>query len=131
MYLDEEETDTHSDEGSDTVKFGSQAFPLFNFTYMDQKLKDIDGFDGFAPRYTLVTKLTKDDKKTHLKTSAVLFIIDSKREIDIGLGRYFSQKVIESGGCMVSNNALKYLGVEEGGTIKIGLPPQMIEAFLK
>ena len=38
-------------------------------------------------------------------------IIDSKREVDIGLGRYFSQTVLGDGDIMVSNAALRHLQI--------------------
>ncbi len=38
-------------------------------------------------------------------------IIDSKREVDIGLGRYFSQTVLGEGDIMVSNAALRHMQI--------------------
>jgi hypothetical protein len=49
----------------------------------------MDEFDGFAPRWTLITKL-RNVSNPLFNTSTLLLVVDSKKEIDIGLGRYFS-----------------------------------------
>ena len=85
---------------SDIVNFNNLS--LFNVSVFDKKLQGLPGFEGFAPRYTLITRL-RNLTDSLLNTSAMLVVIDSKREIDIGLGRYFSQKVMGKGDIMVSN----------------------------
>jgi len=59
------------------------------FDVFEKKLKDLSGFEGFAPRWTLITKL-RNITNPLLNSSSLLLVIDSKKEVDIGLGRYFS-----------------------------------------
>jgi hypothetical protein len=56
----------------DHVSFGGLKF--LNFEYFDKKTKNLPGFEGFAPRYTLVTRL-RNIQNTRLNTSALFLII--------------------------------------------------------
>jgi hypothetical protein len=56
----------------DHVSFGGLKF--LNFEYFDKKTKNLPGFEGFAPRYTLVTRL-RNIKNSRLNTSALFLII--------------------------------------------------------
>lgn len=58
----------------DHVSFGGLKF--LNFEYFDKKTKNLPGFEGFAPRYTLVTRL-RNIQNTKLNTSALFLIIVS------------------------------------------------------
>lgn len=78
------------------------------------------GFDGFAPRWTLITRL-RNISNPLLNSSALLVVIDSKREVDIGLGRYFSQTIMGTNDVMVSNSALRYLGINPNNKEEIEL----------
>ena len=44
---------TNDDSGSDIFLGGF----LLNFTYFEKRVKDLKGFEGFSPRYTLIGKL--------------------------------------------------------------------------
>lgn len=76
---------------SDVIEIGS--FKILNFDVLNKKLEDMPGFDGFTPRWTLITRLRNTTDSLY-NTSALLVVIDSKREVDIGLGRYFSQTIM-------------------------------------
>jgi hypothetical protein len=58
----------------DHVSFGGLKF--LNFEFFDKKTKNLPGFEGFAPRYTLVTRL-RNIQETKLNTSALFLIIVS------------------------------------------------------
>ena len=58
----------------DHVSFGGLKF--LNFEYFDKKTKNLPGFEGFAPRYTLVTRL-RNIQNPRLNTSALFLIIVS------------------------------------------------------
>lgn len=53
------------------------GFNLLNFTNFEQKLKNLPGFDGFSPRYTLIGKIraVKDDPSLARNTSAIVMIV--------------------------------------------------------
>lgn len=80
------------------------------FDVFEKKLQNMKGFDGFSPRWTLITRL-RNMTNPLLNSSSLLLVIDSKREVDIGLGRYFSQTILGENDIMVSNTALRYLGI--------------------
>jgi hypothetical protein len=61
--------------GSDIVNFN--GFTLFNFTDFEVKLKNLGGFEGFTPRYTVITRL-RNTTNAFLNTSAILIVIVSK-----------------------------------------------------
>jgi len=56
----------------DHVTFAGLKF--LNFEYFDKRTKNLPGFDGFAPRYTLVTRL-RNIKNPNLNTSSLFLII--------------------------------------------------------
>lgn len=78
------------------------------------------GFEGFSPRHTLITRL-RNSKVPTLNTSSLFIIIDSKREVDIGLGRYFSQTVLGDGEIMISNAALRHMQINPKKKEKVQL----------
>jgi len=66
-----------------------------------------------------MTNLRNPDN-TLLNSTAALLIIDSKREIDIGLAPFFSQNVIGEDQTMVNSAALDYLQISsDGGAIEL------------
>jgi hypothetical protein len=46
-------------------------------------------FLGFSPRWVLPTKL-RNISNPNLNTSALMVILDSAREVDLGIAKYFS-----------------------------------------
>lgn len=62
------------------------GLPILNYTHINKDLSQLDGFYGFSPRWTLICKL-RNITNPSLNTSAILLVIDSKKEIEIGLGK--------------------------------------------
>ena len=62
--------------------------PIMRTDYFTQRLSNLDDFDGFAPRWIFPQTrmvLPGDISHTHVATQTML-IIDTKREIKIGVG---------------------------------------------
>jgi len=62
------------------------------FKAFSEKLDPLNGkgmFLGFSPRWVLPTKL-RNISYPNLNTSALMVILDSAREVDLGIGKYFS-----------------------------------------
>ena len=86
------------------------GLPILNFTHINKDLQNLEGFYGFAPRWTLICKL-RNTTNPALNTSAILLVIDSKKEIEIGIGKSFPQVVIGQHEAIVRNTALSYLDI--------------------
>lgn len=68
---------------------------------LDKLIKEQDIWRGFAPRWTIPVSLRNPTTKK--LTSALLMVIDSKREIEQGIGPSFSQRPIGLEEMMVSH----------------------------
>jgi len=62
---------------------------LLQFNELEEVLGNMTEFEGFAPRWLLPMRL-RNQAKPELNTSVVLLIIDSQKEVEIGLGQFFS-----------------------------------------
>jgi hypothetical protein len=103
-----DENDPLFDDEPDHISVGGLSF--LNFDYFNRKLSNLTGFEGFTPRHTLITRL-RNVRNPLFNTSSLFLIVDSKREVDIGLGRYFSQTVLGDSDIIVSNAALRHLQI--------------------
>ena len=66
---------------------------------------------GFSPRWTLPTKV-RNTKQTKQITSTILVIMDTAREIHLGIGPYFSQDILGKSEMIASSLALRQLKVD-------------------
>lgn len=55
----------------DHVSVGGLKF--LNFEYFEEQLRDMPGFEGFTPRWTLITRLR--NTTNHLVNTSALFLI--------------------------------------------------------
>ena len=67
-------------------------------------------FRGFSPRWNIPIKL-RNDTNAALNTSAVLLVVDTKREKELDFGNGFDNQVLGESMLMASNAALNYLNV--------------------
>lgn len=69
----------------------ADSIHVLKFDMFKDKLEPLvgNGFDGFSPRWTYPVHL-RNTMDSSRNTSAILIIIDSLREIEIGLGKTFS-----------------------------------------
>lgn len=89
------------------------GFNLLNFDVFKDKLdpiRETGMFKGFFPRWTLPTKLRNvhDPSKN---ASCILVILDSSREVDLGIAEFFTDEVMWKSEIMVQESLLKYLNV--------------------
>lgn len=63
------------------------SLPLLNYTRLNEDTRKFTNqFEGFAPRWTLLGNLLNPNN-TAIKAATMVLIMDTKKEIDIGLGR--------------------------------------------
>ena len=76
--------------GSDHLEL--LGFSLLNFKVFEEKLEPLKekGFRGFTPRWMLPARIQNPDKP-HLRSSVLLIVVDTRKEIELGMSPYFSQ----------------------------------------
>lgn len=98
------------DMGDHAEIFG---FNLLKFDKFKEKLDPLnteDIFRGFSPRWTLPTAL-RNIHEPNLNTSALMIIIDSAREIDLGMFPYFPEIYLGDSEIMIPKSAANFLRV--------------------
>lgn len=83
-------------------------------------LNEGDVIKGFSPRWMLPSKLRNITDESR-NTSCIMIIIDSKREVDLGLIEPFSQEIIGDSEIMISDTARKFLNVTSNRKEKVEL----------
>lgn len=99
------------------------GFDLINFRKLSEKLDPLNErnmIKGFSPRWILPSKL-RNITNTDRNTSCIMIIVDSKREVDLGLIEPFSQEIIGDSEVMISETARKFLGVSSNRKEKVEL----------
>ena len=94
--------------------------PLVNWSKVIEETKNNTDFEGFTPRWFGVADFANTTNST-LKVSGVIMILDTEREVKIGLGREFTKTILGPGQAFLTNSALKYLQVEPNGIEKVQL----------
>ena len=107
------EKDHASIMGIDILKFGTLKERL-------DPLSKGGIFKGFAPRWTLPTLLRNVTDPTR-NSSCFLIIVDSAREADLGLIPPFSQEILGDNEMMLSETAMRFLGLTDGRKEKVEL----------
>lgn len=99
--------------GIDILKFGTLKERL-------DPLSEGSIFKGFAPRWTLPT-LLRNVTDPSRNSSCFLIIVDSAREADLGLIPPFSQEILGDNEMMLSETAMRFLGLNDGRKEKVEL----------
>ena len=102
---------------------------MINHTEIEQRLKDVDFIEGSSPRWIFVGKIRRVDNPEENTTVTLLFANTSK-EVNIGLGREFTKRVIKGNNAMITNSALRSLGIPITGDRSIELYINLFD-FLK
>jgi len=87
------------------------GFNLLNFKAISEKLDPLNGdgiFKGFSPRWSLPTKI-RNSHAPSLNTSCILIIIDSAREVDLGLVPFFDKEILGDSEILISNSSAQHL----------------------
>mmetsp|Transcript_2326 Transcript_2326/g.3977 ORF Transcript_2326/g.3977 Transcript_2326/m.3977 type:complete len:206 (+) Transcript_2326:931-1548(+) len=85
------------------------------------------GWNGFSPRWQFPSKLVSAEDPT-LKTSTLLMVLDSAREVTIGIGPNFSKTKLDRNEIMVSSSALRFLKTAVGSKVDVTIsfdPPSL------
>ena len=81
-------------EGADHFELNGINMVVFDvFKEKLDPLNENTRWRGFSPRWTLPTKLRSTVEKS-LSTSTILVIMDTAREVQLGIGPYFSQTIL-------------------------------------
>ena len=77
-------------------------------------------FEGFTARWFGVADFANTTDTT-LKVSGVIMILDTEKEVKIGLGRDFTKTILGPNQAFLTSSALKYLKIEPNGIDKVQL----------
>jgi len=83
-----------------------------NYTNIKEKTKDFNRINGVTPRWFAVADFTNPNTTDSLTTSGVVMVIDSKNEVEIGLGRDFTKELLGANQAFVLDSGLEYLGIK-------------------
>lgn len=78
------------DNQTDHIVLGG-ALPLLNFTWFNERLGNLNGFDGFAPRTLYPEAVFGTGVKN---VTNLLLIVDCLQEQQIGLAPYFNPYIL-------------------------------------
>ena len=99
---------------------------LLKTKYFYDTLFDMPNFDGFFPRITVprtyVATRPEDSSEPSVNVTALLLILDSAREIHVGVAPHFPPVTLGKGQAMMNQELFTYLGVENGANITVELP---------
>mmetsp|Transcript_2094 Transcript_2094/g.2662 ORF Transcript_2094/g.2662 Transcript_2094/m.2662 type:complete len:420 (-) Transcript_2094:15-1274(-) len=98
----------------------SVFIPLVNCTEMEQAIKKSSDFEGVTARWFGVADFANTTQTT-LKASGVFMVLDTEKEVKIGLGRDFTKTLLGPNQAFVTTTTLKYLGIEPNGRNQIQL----------
>ena len=73
-----------------------------------------------TPRWIGIANFANSTNKNRI-TSGFVLVIDSLKEVQIGLGRDFTKTILQSREAFITKSALKFLGVEDNGSGKVQL----------
>ena len=106
----------------------AEGIPLINETKIDSETYLVSELEGMGPRWLFIGKLRKPDEPT-LNVSSVVLLIDSKKELDIGLGRAFLQVELRKDEAFVTGPTLRYMGITPGVGEEIELHIDLVDLF--
>lgn len=103
---------SHIDPGTDHIEYNGVNMLVFeDFKNKLDPLNEGTKWRGFSPRWTLPTKIRNSQDPTFI-TSTILVIMDTAREIHLGIGPYFSQDTLGLSEMIASSLALRQLKVD-------------------
>ena len=97
-----------------------------------EKTKDSDIIEGISSRWYTLSKF-QSDANPELEVSGLLMILDTKQEVNIGLGRDFSKTLLNLGQGFMTKSSLNYLNIEPNGenvvNVIIDIRQYLVEIF--
>lgn len=89
-----------------------------NTTKMQESVQNSTYYEGLTPRWIFLADLA-NATNPDLKTPGIVFVIDSRNEINIGLGRDFSKTILGYREAFITHSTLRYLGIQAGTGEKV------------
>ena len=93
-------------------------YTFLNFTYFNESLYGLPGFDGFTPRSIYPTAFVAFEEKN---ATNVLLVIDTEREQSIGLAPLFNPYILGINEIMLQQSSMDYLGVSINDTVTMNI----------
>eukprot|EP00742_Colponemidia_sp_Colp-10_P003305 GILJ01003519.1.p1 GENE.GILJ01003519.1~~GILJ01003519.1.p1 ORF type:complete len:1186 (-),score=204.90 GILJ01003519.1:249-3806(-) len=90
----------------------STGIRLLNATFIGQRLQGNPYVAGTTPRWALISAASNPDFLPGYNLSVYTLILDTKKELDIGLGRSWPYRPLGRGECYMSGSALRALHLE-------------------
>ena len=81
--------------------------PFINITKMDEEIINSTYYEGITPRWISLIDIANTTNK-NLTTPGFLLVLDSQKEVQIGLGREFSKTVLNNREAFITKSLLKY-----------------------
>lgn len=67
------------------------SFTMLNHTHIEEKLRNVSFIEGATPRWYFMGKL-RNPNNNLLNTSVTILILNTSKELEIGLGREYPQR---------------------------------------
>ena len=100
--------DTFSYSGVDKrIARDKWALPFINITKMEKEILNSTYYEGVTPRWISLIDIANITNR-NLTTPGILLILDSQKEVQIGLGREFSKTVLKNREAFITKSLLKY-----------------------
>lgn len=96
------------------------SLPVINGTELFSQTQNAEDFEGFTARWYGVANFA-NVTNPDLYASGLIMVLDTEKEVKIGLGREFTKRLLGESQSFVTHSALKYLGIEPNGKDKIQL----------
>jgi ABC-type antimicrobial peptide transport system permease subunit len=93
---------------------------LLNFTEVERRTRTVATLVGTSPRWLGLTRVVRPDNSS-LNSTAILLVIDSKREAAIGLGRTWTHRELADDEAHVSAVVLRRIGVDANANQNVSL----------
>lgn len=108
--LKEIERATYANNGDHLELLGLNLLKFDVFKEKLDPLTQSGPFKGFTPRWTLPTRL-RNPTDPNKNSSCILVILDSSREVDLEIAKYFTKDVMWKSELMAHEQLLSYLDV--------------------
>lgn len=96
------------------------ALPFIDYVEFISQVREAKDFDGFAPRWYGIASFANFNNLS-VTAKGLIMVLDSEKEVKIGLGRDFSKKILNDGQAFMTRSALRYLDVDPNGRDQVQL----------
>jgi hypothetical protein len=104
------------------------ALPFINYQEFLTQVSGNSDFEGFVPRWYGIASFANVDNLS-VTAQGLIMILDSEKEVKIGLGRDFTKEILNRGQAFMTRSALRYLDVNPNGRDQVQLIVDLREYF--